>query len=42
VLYSGDSNESIDESPAQLKSNLAKSGDLNTSSALALLVFTLL
>ena len=39
VLYSGDQ---IEDNPAQLKSNLAKSGDLNTPSALALLVFTLL
>ena len=45
VLYSGDNGDEIDsveDSPAQLKSNLAKSGDLNTPSALALLVFTLL
>jgi ferrous iron transport protein B len=39
VLYSSDSSE---ETPAQLKSNLAKSGDLNMPSALALMVFTLL
>ncbi len=39
VLYS---NNNAEDNPAQLKSNLAKSGDLNTPSALALLVFTLL
>ena len=39
ILYSNDSEES---SPAQLKENLAKSGDFTTPSALALLVFTLL
>ncbi|MBR7096545.1 MAG: ferrous iron transporter B, partial [Alistipes sp.] len=38
VLYSNDS----DNNPAQLKQNLASSGDFTTPSALALLVFTLL
>ena len=38
VLYSNDTNNN----PAQLKQNLAKSGDFTTPSALALLVFTLL
>ena len=39
VLYSDNSTEST---PAQLKQNLAKSGDFSSASALALLVFTLL
>ena len=39
VLYS---NNNAEDNPAQLKSNLAKSGDLTIPSALALLVFTLL
>jgi ferrous iron transport protein B len=38
VLYSNDT----DNNPAQLKQNLASSGDFTTPSALALLVFTLL
>ena len=38
VLYSNDT----DNNPAQLKQNLANSGDFTTPSALALLVFTLL
>ena len=41
VLYSNDSNDS-ENNPAQLKQNLAKSGDFTSPSALALLVFTLL
>jgi ferrous iron transport protein B len=40
VLYSN--NDDTTDSPAQLKENLAKSGDFTTPSALALLVFTLL
>ena len=39
VLYSDNNAE---DNPAQLKQNLAKSGDFTTPSALALLVFTLL
>jgi ferrous iron transport protein B len=40
VLYSN--NDDTTDSPAQLKENLAKSGDFTTPSTLALLVFTLL
>ena len=39
VLYS---DNDADNNPAQLKQNLANSGDFNQPSALALLVFTLL